>query len=83
MPTYTYRCESCGAVTEAVHGMQEVANPVCEPCGGLLRRIITTAPAVTKPDIKIDQTQEVGEDEGGYHNHDDDYGSACVLHQKD
>ena len=40
MPTYDYRCRSCGNVTEVIHSMLEDGPTVCERCGGVLRRVI-------------------------------------------
>ena len=39
MPTYDYRCRSCGHVTEVIHSMLEDGPSVCERCGGVLRRV--------------------------------------------
>jgi len=40
VPTYDYRCRSCGNVTEVIHSMLEDGPTVCERCGGVLRRVI-------------------------------------------
>ena len=40
MPTYDYRCRSCGNVTEVIHSMLDDGPTVCESCGGVLRRVI-------------------------------------------
>ena len=40
MPTYDYRCRSCGNVTEVIHSMLEDGPTVCEICGGVLRRVL-------------------------------------------
>lgn len=32
MPTYDYKCESCGKVFEVFHGMTEEPKVVCESC---------------------------------------------------
>ena len=40
MPTYDYRCRSCGNVTEVIHSMTEDGPTVCERCGGVLRRVL-------------------------------------------
>ena len=40
MPTYDYRCRSCGNVTEVIHSMLEDGPTVCEVCGGVLRRVL-------------------------------------------
>ena len=40
MPTYDYRCRSCGNVTEVIHSMLEDGPTVCERCGGVLRRVL-------------------------------------------
>jgi len=40
VPTYDYRCRSCGSVTEVIHSMLEDGPAVCERCGGELRRVL-------------------------------------------
>jgi putative FmdB family regulatory protein len=40
VPTYDYRCRSCGNVTEVIHSMIEDGPTVCERCGGVLRRVL-------------------------------------------
>ena len=40
MPTYDYRCRSCGNVTEVIHAMREDGPTTCELCGGALRRVL-------------------------------------------
>ena len=40
MPTYDYRCRSCGSVTEVIHSMLEDGPKTCERCGGELRRVL-------------------------------------------
>jgi putative FmdB family regulatory protein len=40
VPTYDYRCRSCGNVTEVIHSMTEDGPTVCERCGGVLRRVL-------------------------------------------
>ncbi|MGA0241917.1 MAG: FmdB family zinc ribbon protein [Candidatus Marinamargulisbacteria bacterium] len=41
MPTYTYRCESCCTVTEAVQSMQDPPLTHCLKCNGPSHRIIS------------------------------------------
>jgi len=45
MPTYDYRCVRCRTQFEVRHGLAAPA-PVCPQCGGEVRRLIRTAPAV-------------------------------------
>jgi len=33
MPTYIYNCPKCGQETEAIHGMNENPQVVCQQCG--------------------------------------------------
>jgi putative FmdB family regulatory protein len=40
VPTYDYRCRSCGSVTEVIHSMLEDGPTTCERCGGELRRVL-------------------------------------------
>ena len=46
MPTYDYRCESCGHVFELSHGMTENPAPECPDCGGKCRRLISGGAAL-------------------------------------
>lgn len=45
MPTYDYRCVSCGTEFEVVHGMS-APSPRCIACGDLAERVILVAPVV-------------------------------------
>jgi putative FmdB family regulatory protein len=40
VPTYDYRCRSCGSTYEVIHSMLEEGPTTCERCGGELRRIL-------------------------------------------
>jgi len=40
VPTYDYRCRSCGSVTEVIHSMLDDGPTACERCGGVLRRVL-------------------------------------------
>jgi len=40
MPTYHYRCTSCGATEDIVHRMEDQAQHRCQHCGGRMLRII-------------------------------------------
>jgi putative FmdB family regulatory protein len=40
VPTYDYRCRSCGTTYEVIHSMLEDGPTTCERCGGELRRIL-------------------------------------------
>jgi len=46
MPTYDYRCESCGHVFELFHGMTENPAPCCPECGGKSTRLISGGAAL-------------------------------------
>ncbi|MGI8658321.1 MAG: FmdB family zinc ribbon protein [Candidatus Limnocylindria bacterium] len=48
MPTYDYRCRSCGTVTEVIHAMLDDGPTVCELCGGVLRRVIHASGIIFK-----------------------------------
>jgi len=41
MPTYDYKCDSCGKVEERVHFMQEIPQYTCLDCGTTLVRLFT------------------------------------------
>ena len=48
MPTYDYRCESCGETFQAKHGFNDIAPP-CPACGyAEVKRLITTAPRLAR-----------------------------------
>lgn len=43
MPTYTYKCDECGAELEVVHGMSEAPEVLCHNhCKQLMRKKIGT-----------------------------------------
>lgn len=47
MPTYEYRCKSCGKQTDIFHSMTEPARRKCPACGkNALERMIGTGGAV-------------------------------------
>lgn len=48
MPTYDYRCRSCGTVTEVIHAMTDDGPTICERCGGELRRVFFPAGIIFK-----------------------------------
>ncbi len=39
MPTYDYRCRSCGHTIEVIHSMLDKGPSSCELCGGELKRV--------------------------------------------
>ena len=48
MPTYDYRCESCGTAVEVVHAMTAGGPEVCAACGasGSIRRLVSAGGGV-------------------------------------
>ena len=48
MPTYDYKCRSCGVITEVVHSMLEDGPTACEHCGGELRRLVSPSGIIFK-----------------------------------
>lgn len=47
MPTYDYRCETCGQHCEVRHSMSEMPPPpLCPDCGSNMKRWIYSAPAI-------------------------------------
>ncbi len=42
MPTYEYRCKSCGDHLEVVQSFKDEALTVCPACGGALRKVFGT-----------------------------------------
>ena len=48
MPTYDYQCRNCDTCFESMHAIAAVA-PDCPACGGTVRRILLSAPAVHGP----------------------------------
>lgn len=41
MPTYEYRCESCGYVFEEFQSMKDAPLSKCPKCGGKVQRLIS------------------------------------------
>ena len=41
MPTYEYRCKSCGTVFEYFQKITDEPQTTCENCGGQLRKLIS------------------------------------------
>ncbi|MGI8871495.1 MAG: FmdB family zinc ribbon protein, partial [Candidatus Limnocylindria bacterium] len=39
MPTYDYRCRSCGHTIEVIHSMLDKGPSSCGVCGGELKRV--------------------------------------------
>jgi len=56
MPRYTYRCEQCESITEAVHSMKECLTE-CEKCEGSTPLI--RVPAITYVKLKAARDQSV------------------------
>ncbi len=48
MPTYTYRCDTCGHQFEAVQRFSEDALRECTACGAPIRRVIQPVGVVFK-----------------------------------
>lgn len=48
MPTYTYRCDSCGHQFETVQRFTEDALTECPTCGAAIRRVIQPVGVVFK-----------------------------------
>jgi putative FmdB family regulatory protein len=48
MPTYEYRCVSCGNLVEVYQRVDEAPLRVCERCGGELRKVFHPAGIVFK-----------------------------------
>ena len=44
MPTYEYKCDECGEITEAFHGIAAPPLTDCEKCGaqGTMKRLISS-----------------------------------------
>lgn len=42
MPTYSYRCLSCGVEFDAQQAFTDPALTTCESCGGSLRKLFNT-----------------------------------------
>lgn len=41
MPTYDYRCPSCGKIFEVRHGMEEKSDQICPECNKPMERQIS------------------------------------------
>lgn len=48
MPTYQYRCSSCGREIERVQKFSDPALTTCEDCGGPLRKVYNAVGIVFK-----------------------------------
>ena len=48
MPTYEYRCTSCGNRFDAFQRLDEAPLQICERCGGALRKVFHPAGIVFK-----------------------------------
>lgn len=48
MPTYQYRCTSCGKELEAVQKFSDPALTVCPECSGQLRKVFSAVGVVFK-----------------------------------
>jgi len=48
VPTYDYRCSSCGIVREYIQKMSDAPLTECPECGGDFRRIITSVGIIFK-----------------------------------
>lgn len=56
MALYDYECNTCQEQREVMHSMHESPNVICAACGGSMRRVILSAPAI-RPDLN-DFSQE-------------------------
>jgi len=45
MPLYDYRCTECGREVEVRHGIHGTGPEICETCGGVMRKALSS-PAV-------------------------------------
>jgi len=43
MPTYDYKCDSCGNAFEIFQSMNDVPLTKCEKCGGEIRRLFSAS----------------------------------------
>ena len=48
MPTYEYRCDTCGTVIEAVQGFHDAPLRECPNCHGALRKLFGNVGVVFK-----------------------------------
>ena len=46
MPTYEYKCLSCGRIFEKFHGMSDTSPRPCPNCGGATEKLIGTGGGV-------------------------------------
>ena len=46
MPTYEYRCGSCGCTFDEFHNMNDTAQRVCPECGGKAEKMIGTGSGI-------------------------------------
>jgi len=73
MPTYQYRCSHCQGLQSIVHGMLEEICPVCEQCGGFMKKVVVEAPQIVHSQIEsLEPQTEIHQ-----------CSSGCVLHRQD
>jgi putative FmdB family regulatory protein len=48
MPTYEYKCDSCGNAFEKVQSMNDAPLTECEKCGSSVRRLFSSAGIIFK-----------------------------------
>ena len=48
MPTYEYQCTGCGREFEVRQRISEPALTRCEKCGGVVKRLLSSAPFILK-----------------------------------
>jgi putative FmdB family regulatory protein len=48
VPTYEYQCTSCGREFEVRQRISEPALTRCEQCGGVVKRLLSSAPFILK-----------------------------------
>jgi putative FmdB family regulatory protein len=48
MPTYDYKCDSCGNTFEAFQSMNDEPLTKCEKCGASVRRVFSSAGIIFK-----------------------------------
>jgi putative FmdB family regulatory protein len=76
MPTYQYRCTSCGHDLEAVQKFSDAALTECPNCGGPLRKVFNAVGVVFKGSgfYRTDSRSGKGEDGSGGGSKDSDKG---------
>lgn len=81
MPTYQYRCETCDHRQTENHGASLSPLVSCEQCGGLMEKIITSAPVVLNNIQDDSKSADTSNETDTNNDSDHQCHSGCALHR--